>query len=248
MGTKDAGKQHYRTVLLNVTEAQIALGKAEWNSARRSYEDAFCVISKKTLYQHVFNSALEDGDTRCTFLSAATGMFNKHHHILAPNMIMNGSSGRMPAAAAEGLWMLITKQSVSEAHVAAMIYSDNSTVTPGAASSGQRYCSDVMGGASSNARKRTIPDSDDSEDDGAGVGVTLRARGPSTYERVREVLNRGRGDVPTDDFVALDGGAPEQARPASQRQIEEQEHADACAASLDTYAAEQRAAQGKVGR
>ena len=54
--------------------------------------------------------------------------------------------------------------------------------------------------------------------------------------------------MPTDDFVALDGGAPEQATPASQRQIEEQEHADACAASLDTYEAEQRAAQGKVCR
>ena len=243
--TKDAGKQHYRTVLHNVTEAQIALGKAEWNSVRRSYEDAFCVISKKTLYQHVFNSALEDGDTRCTFLSAATGMFNKHHHILAPHMIMNGSSGRMPAAAAEGLWMLITKQSVSEAHVAAMIYSDNSTVTPGAASYGQRYCSDNMGGASSNARKRTIPDSDESDDDGAGVGVTLRARGPSTYQRVRQVLDRGRGVVPTDDFVALDG-APEQASSASQRQVEEEEDAAARAASLDTYAAEQRAAQGKV--
>ena len=142
--------------------------------------------------------------------------------------------------------MLITKQSVSEAHVAAMIYSDNSTVNPGAASYGQRYCSDVMGGAGSNARKRTIPDSDDSEDDGAGVGVTLRARGPSTYERVREIINRRRGDVPTDDFVALDGGAPEQATPASQRQVEEEEDAAARAASLDTYAAEQRAAQGKV--
>ena len=141
--------------------------------------------------------------------------------------------------------MLITKQSVSEAHVAAMMYSDNSTVTPGAASYGQRYCSDVMGGASSNARKRTIPDSDDSDDDGAGVGVTLRARGPSTYQRVRQVLDRAHGVVPTDDFVALDG-APEQASSASQRQVEEEEDAAARAASLDTYAAEQRAAQGKV--
>ena len=103
---KDAGKPHYRTVLHNVTEEQIALGKAEWNSVRRSYEDGFCVISKKSLYQHVYNSALEDGETRTTFLTAATNMFNKHHHILSSTMIM-GTGGRMPAAAAEGLWMLV---------------------------------------------------------------------------------------------------------------------------------------------
>jgi hypothetical protein len=118
----------------------------------------------------------------------------------------------MPAAAAKGLWMLITKQSVSEAHVAAMLYCDNSTVTPGAASYGQRYCSDAMGGAGSNARKRTISDSDeDSDDDGAGVGVTLRPHGPGTYHHVREVLNRRRGEVPTDDFVALHGAPPSRA-------------------------------------
>lgn len=179
------------------------LGRAEWNSVRRSYEDGFIVCSKQTLVQHVFNSALEDGNFDCNFLQAATSMFNKHHHILAPTMIM-GAGGRMPAAAAEALWRLVTKRPVSQAMVAAMLYSDNSTFTPGGTSFGERYYSNSAGqGARSSSHKRTIPDSDEDEsDDSAGVGPTLRPRrngyaSNGTYDKVREILRRPRGDVPT---------------------------------------------------
>eukprot|EP00966_Prymnesium_polylepis_P308714 7134108-Prymnesium_polylepis.2 len=126
------------------------------------------------------------------------------------------AAGRMPAAAAEALWRLMSKRPVSEAHVAALLYTDNSTFSPGGTlwPAAERYHSDVL-----PRRPRQLPDDDDDDDDNDDAPAPdtqrtvrtqpTRDRGQS-YRRVREILDRpcservrSAGVVPNDDYVEL---------------------------------------------
>eukprot|EP00966_Prymnesium_polylepis_P219642 5081132-Prymnesium_polylepis.1 len=52
---------------------EIGLSRCACHTVRRCYEDRFVVVTKKTLFQHVFTSVTEgSGNFATPFLSAAT--------------------------------------------------------------------------------------------------------------------------------------------------------------------------------
>jgi hypothetical protein len=125
-------------------------------------------------------------------------------------MMFFSTGGRIPMAAAEGMWKLIKKQPVSEAEVAEM-FLDSKFVPPGRVNPGNRYySSDRFGGAADEALDRAVAnigqDVDESDDN--------QQPRRSGYSRVSEILRRRRrriddaDDRPAaphfGDYVAID--------------------------------------------
>ena len=141
--TKDFGQPHYRIVRKGVSDEEIAAGVAQWQSARLSYEDDKVVLTKKTLFQHVY-SFIANGEPGAfpTFIEAMTSMLNTLKYVPSPLLIM-GYGGSMRAAAAQALWLLANNRPITMAQCGALFLSDNSSDSAGGTSHAQRYYHDL---------------------------------------------------------------------------------------------------------
>ena len=106
--TKDRGQPHHAFLSHGVSDDDIAIGQAEWESLKLHYMDGKVALNKTNLFAraHTFYNNHVSPDVT-SFSETIAKMLNTRKYMITASLLMN-SNGQMRCDSAENYWSLIS--------------------------------------------------------------------------------------------------------------------------------------------